>query len=137
MSDRQILQPLGWPRPKGYANGIAVSGRQVFVAGMVGWNERAEFVETTLVGQVRQALENVRAVLAEAGAGPEHIVRMTWYLLDRREYLAQSPAIGAVYREVLGKNFPAMSAVEVAGLVEDSALVEIEVTAVVPESCEE
>lgn len=137
MSDRQVLQPPSWPRPKGYANGIAVSGRQVFVAGMVGWNERGEFVETTLVGQVRQALENVRAVLAEAGAGPEHIVRMTWYLLDRREYLAQSPAIGAVYREVLGKNFPAMSAVEVAGLVEDSALVEIEVTAVVPESCEE
>jgi enamine deaminase RidA (YjgF/YER057c/UK114 family) len=137
VSDRQILQPPGWPRPKGYANGIAVSGRQVFVAGMVGWNGQAEFVETTLVGQVRQALENVRAVLAEAGAGPEHIVRMTWYLLDRREYLAQGPAIGAVYREVLGKNFPAMSAVEVAGLVEDSALVEIEVTAVVPESCEE
>jgi enamine deaminase RidA (YjgF/YER057c/UK114 family) len=137
MSDRKILQPPGWPRPRGYANGIVVSGRQVFVAGMVGWNERAEFVETTLVGQVRQALENVRAVLAEAGAGPEHIVRMTWYLLDRREYLTQGPAIGAVYREVLGKNFPAMSAVEVAGLVEDSALVEIEVTAVVPEACEE
>jgi enamine deaminase RidA (YjgF/YER057c/UK114 family) len=136
VSDRQILQPPGWPRPRGYSNGIAARGRQVYVAGMVGWNERGEFVETTLVGQVRQALENIRAVLAEAGAGPEHLVRMTWYLLDLREYRAEGAAIGAVYREVLGKHFPAMSAVQVAGLVEEAALVEIEVTAVVPEESE-
>lgn len=133
MTDRRTLQPPGWPRPRGYSNGIAARGRQVFVAGMVGWNEHEEFLEKTLVGQVRQALENVRAVLAEAGAGPEHIVRMTWYLLDKHEYKAAGAELGAVYREVLGRSFPAMSAVEVSGLVEDEALVEIEVTAVVPE----
>lgn len=130
---KQVLQPAGWASPKGYANGVAATGRTVFVAGQIGWNAQCQFEALDLVGQVRQALLNVRAVLAEGGAGPEHITRMTWYLMDRRAYLACAAEIGRVYREVLGREFGiAMTAVQVAGLVEDRALVEIEVTAVIP-----
>jgi enamine deaminase RidA (YjgF/YER057c/UK114 family) len=129
----EFLQPEGWPRPRGYANGIAASGRMVFVSGMVGWDADGVFHTDDLAGQVRQALANIVAVLAEGGARPEHIVRMTWYVLDKKEYVAAWPAIGLAYRELIGRHFPTMSAVQVAGLVEDRARVEIEVTAVVPE----
>lgn len=128
-----ILQPAGWPRPKGYANGVAASGRQIFVSGMIGWDAEGRFHSDDFVAQSRQALENVVAVLKEAGAGPEHIVRMTWYVLDRQEYLDAGAALGAAYRDVIGRHYPAMSAVQVAGLMEERARVEIEVTAVVPE----
>jgi enamine deaminase RidA (YjgF/YER057c/UK114 family) len=129
----EILQPEDWARPRGYANGVAARGRMVFVSGMVGWDARGDFRATDLAGQVRQALSNVVAVLAEAGARPEHIVRMNWYVLDKREYVAAYPAIGVAYREVVGRHFPAMTAVQVAALVEDAARVEIEVTAVIPD----
>lgn len=129
----EFLQPEGWPRPRGYANGIAASGRMVFVSGMVGWDRDGVFHTDDFAGQVRQALENIVAVLAEGGAKPEHIVRMTWYVLDKKEYVAAYPEIGLAYRELIGRHFPTMSAVQVAGLVEDRARVEIEVTAVVPE----
>ena len=128
----RILQPPGWPRPKGYANGVAARGLQVHVSGMVGWDAEGRFHTDDFVGQTRQALSNVLAVLAEAGAGPQHIVRMTWYVLDKREYLGAGPALGAAYRELIGRHYPAMSAVQVAGLMEERARVEIEVTAVVP-----
>lgn len=130
---KQILQPTGWAAPRGYANGVAASGRQVFVAGQIGWNEGCEFDSDDFIAQVRQALLNVRAVLAEAGAAPEHIVRMTWYLIDKREYIARGREVGQAYREVLGRDYGiAMSAVQVSALMEDRAKVEIEVTAVVP-----
>ena len=129
----EILQPPGWPRPKGYSNGVAARGRMVFVAGMIGWDAEGRFAATGLAGQVRQALSNVRAVLDEAGARPEHIVRMTWYVTDKREYLAQSREIGAAFRELIGSFNAAMTAVEVSALMEDQAKVEIEVTAVIPE----
>jgi enamine deaminase RidA (YjgF/YER057c/UK114 family) len=129
----KILQPPAWPRPKGYANGVTARGRMVFVAGMIGWDAEGRFPAPDLVGQVRQALLNVRAVLGEAGARPEHIVRMTWYVTDKREYLAQARAIGAVYRELIGSFNAAMTAVEVRALMEDQAQVEIEVTAMIPE----
>jgi enamine deaminase RidA (YjgF/YER057c/UK114 family) len=129
----EILQPPGWPRPKGYSNGIAVSGRQVYVSGMIGWDAEGRFQTDDFVGQARQALANIVAVLREAGAGPEHIVRMTWYVLDRREYLDAGAALGAAYRDVIGRHYPTMSAVQVAGLMEERARVEIEVTAVVPD----
>lgn len=128
----QILHPEGWPRPAGYAHGIVATGRQVFVSGQIGWTPAGQFEALDLPGQVGQALRNVIAVLGEAGAGPEHVVRMTWYVVDRRDYLASAGAIGTVYREVMGRHFPAMSVVEVAALLEKQALVEIEVTAVVP-----
>ena len=128
----QVLQPPGWAAPRGYANGVVASGRQVHVAGQIGWNAQCEFESEDLVAQVRQALANVRAVLAEAGAGGEHIVRMTWYLVDRAEYLARGREIGAAYRELIGSYAVAMSAVQVAALMEHRAKVEIEVTAVVP-----
>ena len=127
-----FLQPEGWPRPKGYSNGISASGRMVFVSGMVGWDKDGVFHTDDFAGQVRQALENIVAVLAEGGAKPEHIVRMTWYVLDKKEYVGAYPEIGAAYRELIGRHYPTMSAVQVAGLVEDRAKVEIEVTAVVP-----
>jgi len=129
----QILLPPGWPRPKGYANGVAASGRMVFVAGMVGWDAQGVFHTGDLVGQVQQALRNVVAVLAEAGAEPRHIVRMTWYLTSKRDYLAAAPEIGRVFRDTIGHFGMAMTAVEVSALIEDQACVEIEVTAVVPE----
>jgi enamine deaminase RidA (YjgF/YER057c/UK114 family) len=124
------LLPVGWPRPKGYANGIEADGRQVFVAGMIGWNEAGEFADG-FGAQLAQALENTVAVLKEAGAGPEHIVRMTWYVTDLDAYRDDLAAIGAAYRDVMGKNFPAMAVVGVTGLVEKDALIEIESTAVI------
>ena len=129
----QILQPPGWAKPRGYANGIAAEGRLVFVGGQIGWNGDQKFEATDFVGQARQALANVVAVLDEAGAGPEHITRMTWYVVDKREYVANARALGVAYRDVIGRHFPAMTAVAVAGLIEDRAKVEIEVTAVVPD----
>ncbi len=128
----QVLQPPGWAQPKGYANGVAAEGRLVFVAGQIGWNAQCQFESDDLVDQVRLALANVVAVLAEAGATPQHITRMTWYLVDKRDYLAHSRAIGGVFREVIGSFSIAMTAVEVRALIEDRAKVEIEVTAVVP-----
>jgi len=125
------LQPKGWAEPKGYANGVVATGRQIFVAGQIGWNAACVFESDDLVAQTRQALANIVAVLAEAGAKPEHIVRMTWYLTDKREYLARAREIGRAYRELIGDYTVAMSAVQVAALMEDRALVEIEVTAVV------
>lgn len=132
MSLHKILQPAGWLPPKGYSNGIAATGRQVFVAGMVGWNAECRFESDEFAAQARQALANIVAVLAEAGAGPEHITRMTWYVTSKREYLAAGKALGAAYREIIGRHYPAMTAVEVTALMEDRAKVEIEVTAVVP-----
>ncbi|MCE2482475.1 MAG: RidA family protein [Alphaproteobacteria bacterium] len=127
-----ILNPAGWKRPKGYSNAVAASGRHICVAGQVGWNAREEFETDDLAGQVRQALRNIVAVLAEGGAGPEHVARMTWYVVDKREYLAAERDIGQAYREVMGRNYPAMTLVQVADLLEDRARVEIEVTAIVP-----
>jgi len=127
----ETLQPPGWPAPKGYANGIKAKGEFVFVGGMVGWDANEKFPKG-FVPQARQALQNIVAVLAEAGGRPEHITRMTWYLLDKRDYIAQAGPIGAAYRDVIGRHYPAMTAIQVGGLIEDEALVEIEVTAVVP-----
>ena len=127
-----ILQPADWPRPRGYSNGIAVCGRQIFVAGQIGWNAQGRFDSTRLTDQVAQALANICAVLAMAGAGPEHVVRLTWYVTGREEYHAQLADIGAAYRSVMGKNFPVMSVVQVVALMESEAKVEIEATAVVP-----
>lgn len=129
----EILQPPGWPRPRGYSNGIAARGRQVFVSGMIGWNAQGQFESDDFAAQARQALQNVVEVLREAEARPEHIVRMTWYVIDRREYLAAAKALGAAYRELIGEHYPAMTAVEVRALIEDRARLEIEVTAVVPD----
>lgn len=129
--EHQVLQPTGWAKPKGYANGVAGTGRQVYVAGQIGWNAECQFETDDFVAQVEQALRNILAVLNEAEAGPEHITRMTWYLLDKREYLARGREVGEAYRRVIGKCFPAMTLVVVAGLLEDRAKVEIEVTAVV------
>ena len=128
----EILQPGGWTQPKGYANGIAATGRQVYVAGQIGWNGQCRFDSDDFVAQVEQALSNIVAVLAEAQAGPQHITRMTWYILDKREYLARQREVGEAYRRVIGKHFPAMTLVVVAALLEDRAKVEIEATAVVP-----
>ena len=128
----KILQPPGWAAPRGYVNGVTAPGTPVFVAGQIGWNGQCQWESDDLVAQVRQALLNVRAVLAEAGARTEHIVRMTWYLVDRREYLARAKEIGAVYRDVIGSYAVAMTAVQVAALIEERAKVEIEVTAVLP-----
>jgi enamine deaminase RidA (YjgF/YER057c/UK114 family) len=130
--NKQILQPAHWARPKGYANGVAASGRQVFVAGMIGWDAQGVFHSNDLVAQVRQALQNIVEVLAEAGAQPEHITRMTWYLTDKAEYLKRGREIGAAYRELIGDFGIAMTAVQVVALIEDRAQVEIEVTAVIP-----
>ncbi|NHZ61735.1 RidA family protein [Massilia genomosp. 1] len=128
----KFLQPPGWARARGYSNGVAASGRTVCVSGMIGWDGQGVFHTDDFAGQVRQALQNVADVLAEAGARPEHIVRMTWYVLDKHEYLGAHKEVGAAYREVIGRHFPAMTAVQVAGLIEDRARVEIEVTAIVP-----
>ena len=128
----EVLQPSGWPKPQGYANGIKARGQMVFVGGMVGWDASGHFPDG-FVAQTRQALENIVAVLAEGGAGPEHVVRMTWYVLDMDEYLASRKELGRAYRDVMGTNFPAMALVEVRRLVEPAARLEIEATAVVPE----
>ncbi len=129
----KILQPPGWPRPKGYSNGISARGRMVFTAGVVGWDENESFPEYSLHGQFAQALRNTLAILAEDGAGPEHVVRMTCYVTDRHEYLASRDEIGAAWRDIMGPNYPTMALVEVGGLVEGAAKVEIETTAVVPD----
>jgi enamine deaminase RidA (YjgF/YER057c/UK114 family) len=129
----EILQPEGWAKPVGYSNGIAARGRLVFIGGQIGWNGAGVFETDDLVGQIRQCLLNVVAVLRAAGGGPEHLTSMTWYFIDKGEYLAQRRAIGAVYREVIGRSFPAMAAVEVSALVEDRAKVEIQAMAVLPD----
>jgi enamine deaminase RidA (YjgF/YER057c/UK114 family) len=129
----KILQPPSWPRPKGYSNGIVASGRTVFVSGMIGWDEKGKIVSPDFVAQVSQALRNIVEVLAEANAKPEHIVRMNWYVLDKKEYVGAYKQLGATYREIIGSHFPAMTALQVTSLIEDAARVEIEVTAVVPE----
>ena len=129
---KTVLQPALWARPKGYANGVAANGQQIFVAGMIGWDAQGQFHTDDLVGQVRQALQNVVEVLAVAGAQPAHITRMTWYLTDKREYLARGREIGAAFRELIGDFGIAMTAVQVVALIEDRAQVEIEVTAVLP-----
>jgi enamine deaminase RidA (YjgF/YER057c/UK114 family) len=129
----KILQPPHWPRPKGYSNGIAATGRTVFVSGMIGWDAKGNIVSSDFVAQVAQALRNIVDVLAEANAKPEHIVRMNWYILDKKEYVNSYKQLGAAYREIIGAHFPAMTAVQVSSLIEDAARVEIEVTAVVPE----
>jgi enamine deaminase RidA (YjgF/YER057c/UK114 family) len=135
-SDRPPLRPVnppGWPQPKGYANAVTGRGRLVFVAGQIGWLPDGTFATDDFVGQLAQALRNTLAVLEAAEAGPQHIARMTWYVTDKRDYLARLPEIGRVWREVIGKHYPAMALVEVAGLVEDRAKLEIETTALVPE----
>ena len=129
----QVLQPAGWPRPKGYANGMASTGRLVVTAGVVGWDADGRF-PSGLTAQCDTTFANILAILAEAGAGPEHVVKLTWYVTSRAAYLAEAPAIGAAYRARFGKHFPAMAVVEVSGLMEAEALVEIEATAVVPEA---
>ena len=130
----KILQPPGWAPAKGYANGIAVRGTQIYVGGQIGWNGQQQFETDDFIAQTGQTLRNIAAVLKEAGAGPEHMVRMTWYILDRVEYNARLKELGQVYREVMGRNFPAMTCVQVAALVEARAKVEIEVTAVLPDA---
>lgn len=129
----QVLQPQDWPNPNGYSNGMAARGRMVFTAGHVGWDEHYHFHSSKLTDQVRQALKNIVAVLAEAGAGPEHVVRLTWYVTDKLEYMAQQRELGQIYREVMGSHYPAMAVVQVLALMEDAAKVEIEATAVVPD----
>jgi len=126
----RVLHPEGWKRPRGYSNGIAAEGRLVFVAGQIGWDESQVFRSDDLVEQLRQALKNTLAVLAEAGAGPEQVVRMTWYITDKRDYLDRSKEIGAVYRTLMGRHYPAMAVVEVSALMEDRAKIEVETTAV-------
>jgi enamine deaminase RidA (YjgF/YER057c/UK114 family) len=130
---RTLLQPPGWAAPKGYANGIAARGTLVFVGGQIGWNAQQQFESDDFIAQTAQTLRNVAAVLREAGAGPEHMVRMTWYVTDRVAYNSRLPELGAAYREVMGRHFPAMTCVEVSALMEERAKVEIEVTAVLPD----
>ena len=129
----KVLQPAGWPRPKGYSNGISAKGRMIFTAGVVGWDEQESFTEHTLAGQFAQALRNTLAILAEDGAGPEHVVRMTCYVISREDYLRSTEQLGAAWKSIMGPNYPAMALVEVTGLVESAAEIEIETTAVVPE----
>jgi enamine deaminase RidA (YjgF/YER057c/UK114 family) len=130
----QILQPPGWARARGFANGIAASGRLVFIAGQVGWTGQGEWKETGFAGQFRQALQNILDVLKEARGEPRHIVRLTWYVLDKKEYVSALAEVGAAYRELMGRHYPTMAVVQVSGLVEDRARLEIEATAVIPES---
>ena len=129
----KMVQPPGWKRPRGYSNGVAARGEQIFTAGQIGWNEREEIVSGDFVEQTAQALRNVVAILRAAGASPEDLVRMTWYVTDKREYAARTKEIGVVYREILGAVYPAMTLVQVADLLEDGAKVEIEATAVLPD----
>jgi enamine deaminase RidA (YjgF/YER057c/UK114 family) len=128
----QILQPPGWARARGFSNGIAASGRLVFIAGQIGWTGEGKWEARDFAGQFRQALKNILAVLKEAGGRPEHIVRLTWYVVDKKEYLASLKEVGVAYRELMGKHYPTMAVVQVNGLVEDQARLEIEATAVVP-----
>ena len=128
----KVLQPEAWAPAKGYANGISAKGEIIFVAGMIGWNAQCQFETDDFIGQCRQAMQNIVATLGCAGAGPEHMARMTWYVKDKRDYLERGRELGKVYQEILGKNYPAMTLIQVADLVEERALVEIEVTAVLP-----
>jgi enamine deaminase RidA (YjgF/YER057c/UK114 family) len=128
----QILQPPDWAKPRGYSNGIVASGRLVFIAGQIGWNGQQEFETTDFVGQARQALENILTILAEAGGDAQHITRLVWYVVDKQEYLGCAKELGSVYREIMGKHYPVMTAVEVTALMEDKARVEIEAVAVIP-----
>jgi enamine deaminase RidA (YjgF/YER057c/UK114 family) len=128
----RILQPPHWAKPRGYANGVVASGQMVFIAGQIGWNSQQEFEALDFVGQTRQALENILAILAEAGGEPQHITRMVWYVVDKQEYMDCGKELGIVYRELMGKHYPAMTAVEVAALMENKARVEIEAIAVIP-----
>lgn len=132
MSEIRTLRPSGWPRPKGYSNGVEASGRLIFVAGQIGWDEHEQIVSDDFGAQFHQVLLNTLAVLAEAGAGPEHIVRMTWFITSRDEYLAAQAALGAAWKELMGRSYPTMSVIIVSGLIEARAKVEIESTAVVP-----
>ena len=134
MTQFQILLPDGWPQPRGYSNGVIAEGRQIFVAGQIGWDREGRFASPHMAAQVSQALQNIVAILTEAGAGPEHIVRLTWYVTSRDEYHAELKDIGAAYRAVMGKSFPPMSVVQVVALMEAQAKVEIEATAVIPHS---
>lgn len=129
----KILQPAGWPRPKGYANGVETRGRQIFVAGLIGWTADERFAATDLPGQFEQILRNLVEILAEGAAGPEHVVRMTWYITDKQAYLKDARRIGEIYRSIMGRVFPAMAVLQVVALIEDAALIEIEATAVVPD----
>lgn len=129
----EFLQPEGWAKPIGYANGVAATGRQIYVGGQIGWNAESQFESDDLVDQVRQTLKNIVAVLAAGGARPEHVTSMTWYYVDKREYLSNLKEIGRAYREVMGKHFPAMAALQVVALMEDRARVEIQAIAVIPE----
>jgi enamine deaminase RidA (YjgF/YER057c/UK114 family) len=133
MSPHEFLSPTDWKPPLGYSNGVAASGRMLFLGGMIGWNGQQEFESDDFVEQAAQALRNIIEVLAEGGAGPEHLVRLTWYVTDRDEYVARQNELGGVYREIIGKHFPAMALVQVVALVERRAKVEIEATAVVPQ----
>jgi len=129
----QILQPPGWAKPKGFSNGVSATGKLVFVAGQIGWTGESKWEAKDFGGQFRQTLKNTLAVLAEAGARPEHIVRMTWYILDKKEYLGAIKEVGAAYRELIGRHYPAMAVVQVSALIEDAARLEIETTAVIPD----
>ncbi len=129
----KVLQPAGWPRPKGYSNAIETRGRTIYVAGLIGWNEEETFVARDLPGQFDQILRNLVALLAEANAGPEHVVRMTWYVTDKQAYLREARRIGEIYRSIMGRAFPVMAVVQVVALMEDDALIEIEATAVIPD----
>jgi enamine deaminase RidA (YjgF/YER057c/UK114 family) len=134
MSLMQVLQPPGWARAKGFSNGIAAQGKLVFIAGQIGWTGQGEWLAKSFAGQFRQALQNVLAVLQQAQGRPEHLVRLTWYVLDKQEYLASLNEVGAAYRELMGRHYPTMAVVQVSGLVEDEARLEIEATAVIPEN---
>jgi len=129
----QILQPPGWARPKGFSNGISCQGRLVFIGGQIGWSGQGEWLDRSFAGQFRQALKNILDILAQAGGRPEHLVRLTWYVLDTKEYLTSLQELGAAYRELMGRHYPTMAVVQVSGLVEDAARLEIEATAVIPE----
>jgi enamine deaminase RidA (YjgF/YER057c/UK114 family) len=129
----EFLEPANWKRPKGYANGVVAKGRTIFLSGMIGWDANGKLVSKDFVEQVRQTLKNIIHVLAEAKAKPEHIVRMNWYVVDKKEYIGAYQELGKAYREIIGRHYPAMTAVQVIGLIEDDARVEIEVTAILPE----
>jgi enamine deaminase RidA (YjgF/YER057c/UK114 family) len=129
----RVLQPAGWARPKGYSNGIEAWGRTVFVAGLIGWNSEEKFEASDFAGQFEQLLRNLVAILAEANAGPEHVVRLTWYITDKQAYLSDAQRVGEIYRSIMGRSFPVMAVVQVVALMEDDALVEIEATAVIPD----
>ena len=130
----QVLQPPGWARAKGFSNGMVAQGRLVFIAGQIGWTGKGEWVERSFAGQFRQALRNILEILQQANGGPQHLVRLTWYVLDKKEYLASLQEVGAAYRELMGRHYPTMAVVQVSGLVEDQARLEIEATAVIPDT---